>query len=161
MKKFLTIAGVFAFILFIPYMVMYPNIKKNRLKHHLEAEYSQYMRDYSTLSADSNEEYLLKSHDIYMGLCNVLISAAANTECNDIMKKTDVILTEILKQQVMAIRSVPDILKQKHYIDTILTPEMEMMHKVGDIYEKEMMKALKSVYGIPSGPQTFKQMKKD
>lgn len=161
MKKFLTIAGVFAVILFIPYMVMYPNIKKIHEKQKLEAEYSHYMRDYSTLSADSNEEYLQESYDIYMGLCNVLISAAANTEYNDIMEKTNVILTNIIQQQVMTIQGVADILKQKHYIDTILTPEMEMIHKVGDIYEKEMMKALKSVYGIPSGPQTFKQMKKD
>lgn len=156
MKKFLTIAGVFAFILFIPYMVMYPNIKKTREKHRLEAEYSKYLKMYSNLQMDDLEEYLKESYGIYIGLCDVVEDCAAELEYDDVGQKAEDILMEINQRQVLIISGVKDILKQKEYIDTILSPELDRLHKAHDAYEKEVMKSLYSLYG--ASPKTFKQL---
>lgn len=148
MKRLTIIAVIVIAVMSIPYWVMRPTIKRINIHQQTKTECMMYQMQYSALSPTKTydqENYLQQSYEIYCGLCNILVRIKSDDEYEYIRKSIGYSLDEIFQDQVTSIKSLDDIMLQSKYIRDILSKEMDMLHNMNDIYEKEMLKEITKI----------------
>ena len=148
MKKTIILILTFFTVMLLPYFISLPGIKRQQERVRLEAEYTHCLREYSTLSRENREEFLLKSYDIYADLCSVLTATYKDIHYEFISTKVDNLMRDIYREQISAVRSETDIFKQSIYLKDILSRELDMLHEAVDVYQAEMVKDVKKLYNI-------------
>lgn len=148
MKKTIILILAFVTVMLLPYFISLPGIKRQQEKVRLEAEYTHCLREYSTLSRENREEFLLKSYDIYADLCSVLTATYKDMHYESISAKVEDLMKDIYREQITAVQSETDIFKQSIYLNDIISRELDLLHEAVNVYQAEMIKDLKKLYNI-------------
>lgn len=148
MKKTIILILTLFTVMLLPYFIMLPGINTQQERVRLEAEYTHCLREYSTLSRENREEFLLKSYDIYADLCSVLTATYKDMHYESISVKVDDLMRDIYRDQITAVQSEPDVFQQSIYIKDILSRELYLLHEAGNVHQAEMVKDMKKLYNI-------------